>query len=119
VLFTLFYLLAFHSYLTYYPQPMVGESGGLFVLFLLLWMLSLLSKEMAASLPILIFVLGIFAIPGMRGPDRSGDACGKRLRKPSAGTSGCGFCFSIAGIAFHGLLGFHKEGVTQGSAWKV
>jgi tetratricopeptide (TPR) repeat protein len=56
VLFTLFYLLAFHSYLTYYRSRWSAKAVVCFVLFLLLWMLSLLSKEMAASLPIVIFV---------------------------------------------------------------
>jgi tetratricopeptide (TPR) repeat protein len=56
VLFTLFYLLAFHSYLTYYRTRWSTKAIVCFLLFLLLWMLSLLSKEMAVSLPILIFV---------------------------------------------------------------
>lgn len=56
VLFTLFYLLAFHTYLTYYRSRWSAKTVAYFFLFLLLWMLSLLSKEMAVSLPILIFV---------------------------------------------------------------
>jgi tetratricopeptide (TPR) repeat protein len=56
VLFTLFYLLAFHTYLTYYRSRWSAKAIAAFLLFLLLWMLSLLSKEMAVSLPILIFV---------------------------------------------------------------
>ena len=56
LLFTFFYLLAFHSYLTYYRKRWSSQSVVYFVLFLMLWALSLLSKEMAASLPILIFV---------------------------------------------------------------
>src|SRR2546430_15790131 len=56
LLFTFFYLLAFHSYLTYYRQRWALQAVVYFVLFFLLWALSLLSKEMAASLPILIFV---------------------------------------------------------------
>lgn len=56
VLFTLFYILAFHTYLTYYRSRWSAKTVAYFLLFLLLWMLSLLSKEMAVSLPILIFV---------------------------------------------------------------
>src|SRR5438094_8821713 len=56
LLFTFFYLLAFHSYLTYYRKRWSLQALVYFVLFFLLWALSLLSKEMAASLPILIFV---------------------------------------------------------------
>src|SRR2546427_2912127 len=56
LLFTFFYLLAFHSYLTYYRKRWSLQALIYFVLFFLLWALSLLSKEMAASLPILIFV---------------------------------------------------------------
>jgi len=56
VLFTFFYLLAFLSYLTYYRNRWSAKGVAYFILFLLLWVLSLLSKEMAVSLPILIFV---------------------------------------------------------------
>jgi len=56
VLFTLFYILAFQSYLTYYRSRWSVKAVACFLLFLLLWLLSLLSKEMAVSLPILIFV---------------------------------------------------------------
>jgi tetratricopeptide (TPR) repeat protein len=56
VLFVSFYLLAFHSYLTYYRSRWSRKAVVCFVLFLVLWLLSLLSKEMATSLPILIFV---------------------------------------------------------------
>src|ERR1051326_1239125 len=56
ILFTLFYLLAFHCYLTYYRKRWSTEAVVYFILFFVLWALSLLSKEMAASLPILIFV---------------------------------------------------------------
>src|SRR2546427_7796416 len=56
LLFTFFYLLAFHSYLTYYRKRWSLQALVYFVLFFVLWALSLLSKEMAASLPILIFV---------------------------------------------------------------
>jgi hypothetical protein len=64
VLFSLFYLASFHFYLTY--RRLVGDAQKqryyrarryLYLgLFLLAWALSLLSKEMAASLPALIFV---------------------------------------------------------------
>jgi len=56
VLFAFFYILAFHSYLSYYRSRWSVKAVALFFLFLLLWMLSLLSKEMAVSLPVLIFV---------------------------------------------------------------
>src|SRR6266567_762431 len=56
LLFTFFYLVAFHSYLTYYRRRWSSPAIVYFVLFLVLWALSLLSKEMAASLPIIIFV---------------------------------------------------------------
>ncbi len=52
VLFTLFYLAAFHSYLTYRNS----KSRLYFALFLVLWALGLMSKEMAVSLPLVIFV---------------------------------------------------------------
>jgi hypothetical protein len=56
ILFTLFYLSAFHCYLSYYRSRWSAKSVVYFICFFLLWILSLLSKEMAVSLPILIFV---------------------------------------------------------------
>ena len=52
LLFTLFYLAAFHAYLTY----RASGSRKYFLLFLGSWALSLMSKEMAVSLPLVIFV---------------------------------------------------------------
>jgi hypothetical protein len=64
VLFSLFYLMSFHCYLTY--REHVGGTGRAhtkrlramiyFALMMVCWALSLLSKEMAASLPLFIFV---------------------------------------------------------------
>ena len=51
VLFSLFYLGAFHSYLSYAKNKSLRYFG----LFLALWVLSLMSKEMAVSLPVVIF----------------------------------------------------------------
>lgn len=64
VLFSLFYLASFHSYLTYRrylsgaQEPRHHRARALFYfgLMLVCWALSLLSKEMAASLPLFIFV---------------------------------------------------------------
>jgi protein O-mannosyl-transferase len=56
LLFSFFYLLAAHSYLSYYRTNRSIRGAVHFVLFLLFWSFSMLSKEMAASLPILIFV---------------------------------------------------------------
>ena len=58
VLFALFYLASFHCYLGYrdYASSRKKRSFVYFALFLLLWALSLMTKEMAASLPLLIFV---------------------------------------------------------------
>jgi protein O-mannosyl-transferase len=64
VLFSFFYLVSFHCYLTYRKLVSNGRlqrysllRAGLFLgLFLGCWTLSLMSKEMAASLPLLIFV---------------------------------------------------------------
>jgi protein O-mannosyl-transferase len=52
VLFGLFYVGAFLSYITYRSR----SSKLYYVLFLLLWALSLMSKEMAVSLPMVIFL---------------------------------------------------------------
>jgi protein O-mannosyl-transferase len=52
VLFSLFYLAAFHSYLTYRARRRLTWLA----LFVGCWALSLLSKEMAASLPAVIFI---------------------------------------------------------------
>ena len=52
VLFTLFYLAAFYAYLTY----RIKASRMWFVLFLGLWGLSLMAKEMAVSLPLVILI---------------------------------------------------------------
>jgi protein O-mannosyl-transferase len=52
VLFSLFYLASFYSYLNYHRS----RSRIYMVLFLACWALSLMSKEMAASLPAFIFV---------------------------------------------------------------
>ncbi|MFY9553492.1 MAG: hypothetical protein WAV47_02105 [Blastocatellia bacterium] len=63
VLFSLFYLVSFHSYLTYrrLADNRDQRSSSLraflfFALFLVCWALSLLSKEMAASMPLVIFL---------------------------------------------------------------
>lgn len=52
VLFALFYLAAFQAYLSY----RASRSRTSFVLFLGFWALSLMSKEMAVSLPLVIFI---------------------------------------------------------------
>jgi|GEM_PF-1427158 len=64
VLFSLFYLASFHCYLTYREhlagtgesQPKRARALIYFALMMVCWALSLLSKEMAASLPLFIFV---------------------------------------------------------------
>lgn len=56
LLFTTFYILAFQSYLSYYRTRWSTKAAVYFILFLFSWALSLLSKEMAVSLPVLIFV---------------------------------------------------------------
>ncbi|HYJ86613.1 MAG TPA: hypothetical protein VEW46_11185 [Pyrinomonadaceae bacterium] len=56
LLFSFFYLLAFHTYISYYRSRKSVRAAAYFALFLILWGLSLISKEMAASLPIVIFV---------------------------------------------------------------
>lgn len=57
VLFGLFYLASFRCYLSYrdYRGLRKGRSLIYFALFLLLWGLSLMSKEMAVSLPLFVF----------------------------------------------------------------
>lgn len=52
ILFTLFYLAAFYAYLTYRFKA----SRTWFVLFLGFWGLSLMAKEMAVSLPLVILI---------------------------------------------------------------
>ena len=69
VLFTLFYLAAFHFYLTYRSS----RSWKYLVLFLAAWALSLLSKEMAASFPLVIFTWSFCELWG--------ESSGKQLRK--------------------------------------
>ncbi len=56
LLFSLFYLLAFHSYINYYRSRRSVQAAAYFSVFLVLWALSLMAKEMAASLPLFIFV---------------------------------------------------------------
>ena len=56
VLFTLFYLAAFHSYLTYRDT----KSRLSFAMFLVWWALGLMSKEMAVSLPLVIFIWNFY-----------------------------------------------------------
>ncbi len=51
VLFSLFYLSSFFCYLHYHEK----RSKILFLLFIAFWVLSLMSKEMAVSLPLFIF----------------------------------------------------------------
>jgi protein O-mannosyl-transferase len=63
ILFSLFYLASFHCYLGYQANlaspggrpRRVARASALFALFLGFWLLGLLSKEMAASLPLFIF----------------------------------------------------------------
>lgn len=62
VLFAFFYIASFHSYLSYRSVARDADRRhrwrsalSYFALFLVCWALSLLSKEMAASLPIFIF----------------------------------------------------------------
>lgn len=52
VLFATFYIASFFSYI----ESKRRRSWGLFALFLILWALSLMTKEMAASLPLVILV---------------------------------------------------------------
>ncbi|HSO73654.1 MAG TPA: hypothetical protein VLU47_02360, partial [Blastocatellia bacterium] len=64
ILFAFFYLASVHCYLTYHRnlgsqavEPRSRRRAAVyFVLFLAFWALSLMTKEMAASLPILVFV---------------------------------------------------------------
>ncbi|HKO96203.1 MAG TPA: hypothetical protein VJU86_04385 [Pyrinomonadaceae bacterium] len=56
LLFSFFYLLAFHTYITYFRTKWSARSAIYLALFLVLWAFSLMSKEMAVSLPLLIFV---------------------------------------------------------------
>jgi tetratricopeptide (TPR) repeat protein len=56
LLFSFFYLSAFHSYISYYRSQVRLRAALFFTMFVVFWAMSLLSKEMAASLPILIFV---------------------------------------------------------------
>ena len=58
ILFTLFYLAAFHAYLTYREKA----SRTWFVMFLGFWALSLMSKEMAVTLPVVIFLWNFCAL---------------------------------------------------------
>lgn len=62
VLFTLFYLSSFYSYLNYRRS----RSLIYLVLFLVCWGLSLMSKEMAVSLPAFIFVWAFCELWGER-----------------------------------------------------
>jgi len=52
ILFSLFYLVSFHCYLSYKERSSRRYLG----MFLVCWVLSLMAKEMAASLPALIFI---------------------------------------------------------------
>ncbi len=56
LLFSFFYLLAFHFYLNYYRLKWSARAVVYFALFLVSWLLSLMSKEMAVSLPALVFL---------------------------------------------------------------
>lgn len=63
VLFSLFFLLSFHCYLNYRESLRSGGFRGyslrsfvFIALFLFCWALSLISKEMAASMPMFVFV---------------------------------------------------------------
>jgi len=82
VLFSLFYLTSFHSYLTYRRHLSGGQESRhhraraffYFGLMLVCWALSLLSKEMAASLPLFIFVWNFCDVW-----DRENGSWGKQL----------------------------------------
>lgn len=52
VLFSLFYLASFHFYLSYKAR----RADRYLALFLVCWALSMMAKEMAASLPVLVFL---------------------------------------------------------------
>jgi len=69
ILFALFYLAAFHAYLSY----RASRSRTAFVLFLGFWALSLMSKEMAVSLPLVIFIWNFC--------DQWGEAAGSWLQR--------------------------------------
>ena len=69
VLFTLFYLAAFYAYLIYRAK----QSRIWFVLFLGFWGLSVMSKEMAVSLPLVIFLWNLC--------DQWGEAAGSWPRR--------------------------------------
>jgi len=55
ILFTMFYLAAFLAYLRYRTQGSIKT----FALFLGCWALSLMSKEMAVTLPLIIFIWNV------------------------------------------------------------
>lgn len=69
VLFSLFYIASFHAYLSFRKS----RSRKHFCLFLGLWALSLMTKEMAVSLPAVIFVWNFC--------DTWGEQDGSRLRR--------------------------------------
>lgn len=80
VLFALFYLAAFHAYLSY----RASRSRSYFALFLGFWALSLMSKEMAVSLPLVIFIWNFCDLWGERNGSwlaRSFQAAKKALGK--------------------------------------
>ena len=99
VLFTFFYILAFHSYLTYYRSRWSVKAVACFLLFLLLWMLSLLSKEMAVSLPIMIFVWH-FCDAWEEGTGSPGRRVFQTLKKTFNRDKWFWMLLSLAGIAF-------------------
>jgi protein O-mannosyl-transferase len=98
LLFSFFYLSAFHSYLSYYRSQSSARAARWFTLFVIFWFLSLLSKEMAASLPILIFVWHYC------NTWEDGTSWGRQIlqtaRRTLAKDKWFWITFSLAGIAF-------------------
>ncbi|MEK6280889.1 MAG: tetratricopeptide repeat protein [Acidobacteriota bacterium] len=98
LLFSFFYLLSFHSYITYFRSRWSPRAVICFFLFVVFWGLSLLAKEMAVTLPIVIFVWH-YCDAWEDGPSRWRTAM-QAARKAFNREKWSWIVFSAAGIAF-------------------
>ncbi|HEY6332109.1 MAG TPA: hypothetical protein VI756_22460 [Blastocatellia bacterium] len=106
VLFALFYLAGLHFYLTY----RASRSWKYLVLFLGSWGLSLLSKEMAASFPFVIFAWSFCELWG--------ESSGKWLRKLNTSAKGALLSdrWLYLGLAIAGLVYTFYQTYTRGGS---
>ena len=98
ILFTLFYLAAFLAYLRYRE----ARSLKSFALFVVFWVLSLMSKEMAVSLPLVIFIWNFCELWG----EESGSWLKRSLRASTRALANDKWFYILLAVATLGFAAY-------------